>query len=89
MSFGGATSSMIASNKANLALRRGRDHLFDREIRTKVTRRSVGPDFQPAPAHVRKKFREQLREEIRRENLYIALLGAVVILAGAGIYFFV
>lgn len=61
MSFGGATSAMIHSVKSNLALRRGRDHFFDRNIDLK-TKKYIGEISKPSP-QVREKFRQQLAKE--------------------------
>ncbi|MEM6770361.1 MAG: hypothetical protein AAF597_07255 [Bacteroidota bacterium] len=65
MGFGGV-GAMMQSVKNNRALRRGRNHLFDRDVDLK-TRRYIGSTPKPT-AQVREKFRQQLAEEKRRDR---------------------
>jgi len=79
---------MIQSNKSNLALRRGRDHLFDRDTAGLKRNRSEKRKALPAQPHVRRKFQEKLRKELRREQqLMWGMMIAVAALAGAAAYF--
>lgn len=58
---------MMQSVKKNLALRRGRDHFFDRNIDLK-TRKYIGEVSKPSP-QVREKFRQQLAEEQSQDRI--------------------
>ena len=81
MSFGGATSAMIHSVKSNLALRRGRDHFFDRKVDLK-TNKYIGSVTKPS-AQVRDKFRQQLAEEQSQDRLvWLVSIALTLVISG-------
>ncbi len=77
---------MVHSVKSNLALRRGRNHLFDRNVDLK-TRRYVG-EVRPVAAQVREKFRQQLAEEKRRDRKALIYSIVATVLLGCLAYSF-
>lgn len=70
---------MMQSVKKNLALRRRRDHFFDRKVDLK-TRKYIG-EAPRASDHVREKFRQQLAAEKRRDRnilLFSVIVGVII-----------
>ena len=67
MSFGGSTAAANQSIKANHALARGRDHLFDRNVKYKARE---GKQYAPPTASpaVRKKNQQAFAAEQVRER---------------------
>ena len=71
---------MMQSVKKNLALRRGRDHFFDRKVDLK-TRRYVG-DLPKVSFQVRDKFRRKLAEEKASDRrLWVLTIFLMVLMA--------
>lgn len=78
---------MIQSNKSNLAIRRGRDHLFERDVSNRKRNKKKRRKVLPAPPHVRREFQEKLRRELRHERLLAMGLIVAIITLAVGAYY--
>lgn len=87
MSFGAGTSAMAKSIKANLALRKGRNGLFERAVSLTIENRLKIALPEPT-AQVREKFQLKLEEEIRRDNTKLATSVVVGIALVISLYFY-
>ncbi|MEM1358864.1 MAG: hypothetical protein AAGF89_11730 [Bacteroidota bacterium] len=78
---------MIHSNKSNLALRRGRDHLFDRGASYRKPKKEKIRKVLPASPAVRREFQAKLRRELRQEKfLAVGLVVGISILVFVAYY---
>lgn len=75
-----SSASTFRSVKDNLALRRGRNTLFERTP-LEVKRANFPTARKDVPAQVRRRFREQLAREVREErrNWWKALLAGILV----------
>ena len=80
----GSAASMMKSVKANRALRRGRNHLFDRDTKGSWGRGQPLENKDPVPIQVRERFRVQLRAERRADRRKLTLsvfLGLLLVIS--------
>lgn len=75
---------MMLSVKKNLALRRGRNQFFDRNVDIKA-KRYVG-EIPRVSAQVREKFRQKLQEEKRRDRKVLLYSIIATVVLGALVY---
>jgi len=75
-----SSASIFKSVKDNLALRRGRNTLFERTT-TEVERGDFPTVREEVPAQIRRRFREQLEREVseERRKWWQALLVGIII----------
>lgn len=87
MSFGGSTLGAILSLKANRALKRGRNSLFDREVVYDTEGEWEAP---VADAATRAKFRRKLEAEksADRRNWLLTFAASAVVLTGLYYWWF-